>query len=158
MLCGFEDRPRAHRVAGPLAAREQLGGAGLELAHALVGADRLANREDADGRVTLLDDVPEHVEVRVVGHSRLAYATNGPAHGGLRAVDRLAAAEVEFVARAAPGGAALAAEADPLGILGALAHVDDQAHRSPVVWERGVDARIALALAGEALVLAEHQR
>src|SRR5712664_333734 len=109
MLCGFEDWPRAHRVVGPLFAREQLGGESLELAHALVGADRLANREDANGRVTLLDDVPEHVEVRVVGHSRLAYSTNRPAHRGLRAVDRLAAAEVELVARAAPGGVAFAA-------------------------------------------------
>src|SRR5260221_6128017 len=158
MLGGFEDGPRAHRVVGPLVPGEQLGGESLELAHALVGADRLANRENPDRRVTLLDDVPEHVEVRVVGHSRLAYATNGPAHGGLCAVDRLAAPEVELVARAAPGGAALPAEADPLRVLRALADVDYEAYRSPVVWERRVDARVALALAGEAFVLAEHHR
>src|SRR5579859_2639492 len=158
MLSRFEGRSRAHRVAGPVVACEQLGGESFQLAHALVGADRLADREDADGRVTLLDDVPQHVEVRVVGHSRLADATDGPAHGGLRAVDGLAATEVELVARAAPGGAALAAEPDPLRVLRALADVDDQAHRSPVIRERRVDARVALALAGEALVLAEHQR
>src|SRR5689334_774470 len=158
MLCGFEARPGAHRVAGPLVASEQLGGESLELTHALVGADRLANREDADRRVALLDDVTQHVEVRVVGHSRLAYATDGAAHRGLSAVDGLAAPEVELVARAASCRAPLATEADPLRVLGALAHVDDQAHRPPVIRERGVDPRVAFALARESLVLAEHQR
>src|SRR5438270_11511553 len=157
MLGRFEGRSRAHRVAGPLVVHQQLGGEGLELAHALVGADRLANRQDPDGGVTLLDDVPKHVQVRVVGHSRLAYAANGRAHGGLRAGDGLAAPEVELVARAAPGGPSLAAETDPLRVLRALADVDDQANGPAVVRERGVDARVALALAGEALVLAEHQ-
>src|SRR5438094_9873478 len=128
MLGRFEDRPGAHRVVGPFVARQQLGGESLEIAHALVGADRLANREDAYRRVTLLDDVPQHVQVRVVGHSRLAYPANGPAHRGLRAVNRFAATEVELLPRAAPGRAALAAQADPLRVLRALAYVHDQAH------------------------------
>src|SRR5207249_11818984 len=117
MLGRFEGRPGAHRVVGPVVARQQLGGESLEIAHALVGADRLANREDADRRVTLLDDVPEHVQVRVVGQSRLAYAANGPAHGGLRAVNRFIAAEVELVVRAAPGGGLFEATSTPSTVL-----------------------------------------
>src|SRR5256885_423918 len=141
MLGRFEGRPGAHRVVGPLVARQQLGGKSLEIAHALVGADRLANREDADRRVTLLDDVPQHVQGRVVGHSRLAYAANGPAHGGLRAVNRFAAAEGGLVARAAPAGAALAAQARALRVPPALAYVGDQAHWPPAGGHHLVDAR-----------------
>src|ERR1700738_4142527 len=125
----------ADRVAGPLAARQQLDAHRLEVAHALVGADRLADREDANRRVALLDHVAEHVEVRVVGHAGLA----NPAHSGpyrrLRAVDRLALAEVELVARAPARGAPLTAQLDPLSVVRSLADVDHQPHGPALVLE-----------------------
>src|SRR5436190_6788429 len=129
---GFECRAGAYRVARPLVPREQGDRHGLELPDALVGPDRLADREDADGRVPLLDHVPQHVEVRVVGHARLADPPYGGPDRRLRAVDRLALSEVELVARAAAGGAPLADELDPLGVVRALADVDDQADRAAV--------------------------
>src|SRR5438309_67464 len=130
----------------------------LHLAHALVGADRLTNGEDAHRRMPLLDDVAEHVQVRVVGHSRLADAPDRCPHRRLSAVDRLAAPEVELVAGAATGGTSLSAELDPLRIVCALPCVDDQAHPAPLVHEARVHARVALALPGETLMPADHQR
>src|SRR5579859_4396906 len=121
----FKDRSRADRIARPFVASEQLRGQGFELAHALVGAYRLADRQDPDRGVTLLDHVPQHVEVRVVRDAGLANAPDRRPDRGLRAVDRLAAAEVEFVARAPAGGPALAAELDPFRVVRALAPIDD---------------------------------
>src|SRR5437899_2580966 len=106
---------------------------GLAIADALVGPDRFADREDADGRVPLLDHVPQHVEVRVVGYARLADPPHGGPYGCLRAVDRLALSEVEFVARAPAGSASLADELYPLGVVHTLADVDDQTDRPAVV-------------------------
>ena len=108
--------------------------------------------------MALLDHVAKHVEVRVVGHAGLADPAHRGAHGRLRAVDRLALAEVELVARAAPGGALLAAELDPLRVLGALADVDHQAHLAAVIVEGRVHPRVALALPGQAFVAADEQR
>src|SRR5450830_73511 len=53
----LESRPRADRVAGPLAARQQVHSHRFQFAHPLVGADRLADRENPDRRVAFLDHV-----------------------------------------------------------------------------------------------------
>src|SRR4029077_10444819 len=100
----------------------------------------------------LLDHVAEHVQVRVVGHSRLANPPHRRAHSRLRAVDRLTTTEVELVAGTPAARAPLAAELDPLRVLGALADLDHQAHRSAVVRKAADHARIALALSLQALV------
>src|SRR5206468_9577218 len=154
----FESGPGAQRVFGHLVAGQQLDRHRLQLANPLVGADRLPDGEDADRWVALLDHVPEHVQVGVVGDARLADAPHRRAHGRLRAVDRLALAEVELVTRAAAGGALLAAELDPLRVLGALADVGDEPHRPAVIFESRVHARVALSLAGKPLMPADQER
>src|SRR5437879_10519586 len=107
--------------------------------------------------MALLDDVPQHVEVRVVGHARLSDPRHRGSHGRLRAVDRLALAEVELVARAPPGRALLAAELDPLRVFGALADVDHEARLPGLVLEACVHPRVALPLPGQTFVLADEQ-
>src|SRR2546423_4210763 len=153
MLGGLEDRPRAQWIGGPFVARQQFRGQGLELAHPLIGADRLADGEDAHGRMPLLDDVPEHVEMRIVGHARLSDAPDRRPHRRLRAIDRLTATEVELVARAATAGTPLAAELDPFRVVRALADIDHEPDRAALVLEARRHARVALALARESFVL-----
>ena len=96
--------------------------------------------------------------MRVVRHSRLADAPHRRAHRRLRAVDRLALAEIELVAWTPPGRALLAAQLDPLRVLCPLADVDHQAHRAALVVEGRVHPSVALALPGEALVPADEKR
>ena len=57
---------------------------------------------------------------------------------GLRAVDRLALAEVELVEAAFAARALLAAQLDPLGIGHALAGVDHHPHLPALVGEGGI--------------------
>src|SRR5882672_12531520 len=99
----------------------------------------------------------EHVQVRVVRHTWFANPAYRRAHCRLSAVDRLAPSEIELVAGATPARAALSTQLDPLGVLGSLAHVDDQVHRPPAVLECRVDARVALSLPGHALVSADRK-
>src|SRR5947209_57162 len=154
----FECGTGAERVRRPLVSRQQVGRHGLEVAHALVRADRLADGEDADRGVASLDDVAQHVEVRVVRDAGLADAPDCRAHRRLRPVDRLALAEVELVARAAPRGGLLGAELDPLRVVGPLADVDDEPHRTSAVIEVCVHPGVALALSRETVVAPDQQR
>src|SRR6266849_8880701 len=146
MRSSLEGRPRADGVTGPLAAGKEVDSHRFQVAHTLVGANRFADREDADRRMPLLDPVTKHVQVRVVRHSRLANPAHRGANRRLRAVDRLAAPEIELVAGAPAAGAALANELDPLGVFRALADIDHQAHQAAVVREAAVHPRVALAL------------
>src|SRR5258706_2908443 len=157
MGSGVEVRAGADGVTGPLAAGEEVDSHRFQVAHTLVRANRFADREDADGRMALLDHVTKHVQVRVVRHSRLANPAHRGANRRLRAVDSLAAPEVELVAGATAAGAALTDELDPLGVFRALADIDHQAHQSPVVREASVHPSGALALTTQALVPADKQ-
>src|ERR1700694_929883 len=170
----IEYRPASERVVRPLAARQQVDSHRLEVAHALVGADRFADPEDAHRGMPLLDHVAQHVEVRVVGHSRLADAADGGPDwrpGGVARlppsavepvtrgpVARLPLPEVDLVAWAPAAGALLADELDPLGVLRPLAGVDDEPHRPALVQEARVHARVALALSGQPFMPADQQR
>src|SRR6202165_108909 len=154
----IEYRPAAERVVRPLAARQQVDSHRLEVAHALVGADRFADPEDAHRGMPLVDHVAQHVEVRVVGHSRLADAADGGPNCRLGAVDRLPLPEVELVAWAPAAGALLAGALNSLGGLRPLAGVDDEPHRPALVQEARVHARVALALSGQPFMPADQQR
>src|SRR5258708_18520150 len=122
-------RARPERIGRHLAPGKQRLRHRLQVAHPLVGPDRLPDGEDADRRVAPLDHVPEHVEVRVVGNPRLADPADGGADRRLGAVDRLALAEVELVAGGAAGRAGLPAEPDSLCVLDALAYLDNEPDR-----------------------------
>src|SRR5437588_10020892 len=147
-----EGRALTLGVGRPLSSRQELGRDVLELLNARVGAQRLTNGEDADGRMLLFDNVPQHAQVRVVGHAGLADGARGGAQGALRAVHGLALEEVELVERAASTHAALPAQLDPLGIGHALAHVDRHAHLPPAVVERADQACVGLMLRAQGLI------
>src|SRR5438094_8151317 len=101
--------------------------------------------------MALLDDVPQHVEVRVVGHARLADPPHRGAHGRLRAVDRLALAEAALVARAPHRGALLAAELDPLRVFDALADAAHEANPRRLPFAARVHPRATSPVPGHTL-------